>query len=142
MKRSSTLDIMRAVAIALVLGRHMEVCSKDTNAGLHYLTALWNRGGWVGVDLFFVRSGFLVSGLLFKEHQRYGAISFKHFIIRRGFKIYPPFYGLIAITVVVGLLKGNLDISRLLHELVFLQNYGKGGVWPQTWSLAVEEHFY
>src|SRR5207249_5312800 len=126
MKRSSTLDIMRAVAIALVLGRHMEVCSKDTNAGLHYLTALWNRGGWIGVDLFFVLSGFLVSGLLFREHEKYHELHIGHFLIRRGLKIYPPFWLLIGFTVfLVKLRYQQLPLgalaSALASELLFVQ---------------------
>jgi peptidoglycan/LPS O-acetylase OafA/YrhL len=59
--RNAGLDILRIVAVLLVIGRHIEL---PENPGT-ILTTL-NRGGWVGVDLFFVLSGFLVSGLLFK----------------------------------------------------------------------------
>ena len=52
--RNKVLDALRAVAILLVLGRHADV------------SELWNRIGWSGVDLFFVLSGFLISGLLFQ----------------------------------------------------------------------------
>jgi peptidoglycan/LPS O-acetylase OafA/YrhL len=48
--------------------------------------------GFVGVDLFFVLSGFLISGLLYQEYHKRGAISFPQFFIRRGLKIYPAFY--------------------------------------------------
>jgi peptidoglycan/LPS O-acetylase OafA/YrhL len=48
--------------------------------------------GWIGVDLFFVLSGFLISGLLFNEYKARSSISFKRFFIRRGLKIYPAFY--------------------------------------------------
>ena len=54
--------------------------------------------GWIGVDLFFVLSGFLISGLLFSEYKKRGAISFKTFFIRRGFKIYPAFYVFLLLT--------------------------------------------
>src|SRR5437016_3117019 len=83
--RSTTLDVMRLVAVILVLGRHIQVCPVETSRFLHDVTFVWERGGWIGVDLFFVLSGFLVSGLLFKEHQKYGRITVKHFLIRRGF---------------------------------------------------------
>lgn len=142
MKRSQTLDILRAIAIFAVLGRHMSVVPRDANPTLHYLTDVWNRGGWVGVDLFFVLSGFLISGLLFREHQKRGQIDFKTFFVRRGLKIYPPFYALLLLTVLWKLGQGKpIPRGGFARELVFLQNYG-GGLWNHTWSLAVEEHFY
>ena len=52
----------------------------------------FSRVGWTGVDLFFVLSGFLISGLLFSEYKKRHAIDFKRFFIRRGLKIYPAFY--------------------------------------------------
>jgi peptidoglycan/LPS O-acetylase OafA/YrhL len=54
----------------------------------------------MGVDLFFVLSGFLIAGLLFREQKEHGEIRIGRFYIRRGLKIYPPFYLLIAITLV------------------------------------------
>ncbi len=107
----------------------------------HWLMEHWFRGGWIGVDLFFVLSGFLVSGLLFREHQKFGVISGKSFLIRRGFKIYPAFWILIGATVVEKLLRHQFRLRPILHELLFLQNYYPA-VWNHTWSLAVEEHFY
>lgn len=53
----------------------------------------------MGVDLFFVLSGFLVSGLLFTEYRSRGHLGVGRFYIRRGWKIYPPFIALIAATV-------------------------------------------
>lgn len=99
-------------------------------------------GGWTGVDLFFVLSGFLISGLLFREHQRYGDISFKRFFVRRGLKIYPPFYLLVLLTWLVNWYRtGHLERRGLVVEGFFVQNYFTGW-WSHTWSLAVEEHFY
>lgn len=105
--------------------------------------------GWVGVDLFFVLSGFLVSGLLFKEFSRTGKIDATNFLIRRGLKIYPAFYVLVLFTSakawIVNLsgISGNLNfsLSRALSEIFFVQNYFDG-LWGHTWTLAVEEHFY
>ena len=145
MPRSKAIDILRAVAVFLVLGRHMDLPSAKSSSLVHSLTYWlmehWNRGGWVGVDLFFVLSGFLVSGLLFREHQKFGAISGKSFLIRRGFKIYPAFWVLIGATGVEMLLRREFHLNSLLHELLFVQNYYQP-VWNHTWSLAVEEHFY
>lgn len=142
MSRSKTIDILRAIAVIAVLGRHMEICPPEVSRLLHHSTAIWQQGGWVGVDLFFVLSGFLISGLLFREHRHYATISFPNFFVRRGLKIYPPFLVLIAITVAMKLaLGGGIVWGQLARELLFLQNYGQG-LWYHTWSLAVEEHFY
>ncbi|MEM7353410.1 MAG: acyltransferase, partial [Acidobacteriota bacterium] len=64
MHRFQQIDILRAVAVLLVLGRHMTPCPPEVSPLLHQVTQAWFRGGWIGVDLFFVLSGFLVSGLL------------------------------------------------------------------------------
>ncbi|HWB00685.1 MAG TPA: acyltransferase, partial [Pirellulales bacterium] len=106
------------------------------------ILATWQRGGWVGVDLFFVLSGFLVSSLLIKEGLRTGQISLTRFLTRRGFKIYPGFYVLLATSIVLGYLLGEPYTTRqMFGDLTFTQNY-LGGRWAHTWSLAVEEHFY
>lgn len=140
--RNPSIDILRAFAILLVLGRHMKTCPPETNIYLSSLTELWQRVGWTGVDLFFVLSGFLVSSLLFQENLIHSQIDIKRFLVRRGFKIYPSFWIFIGFTIVYW--KANnypLYLSNLLGELFFLQNY-IGNFWGYTWSLAVEEHFY
>jgi peptidoglycan/LPS O-acetylase OafA/YrhL len=135
--RNLGLDLLRLVAVLLVLGRHLHL-APDTNPFLR----LWHRGGWIGVDLFFVLSGFLVSGLLFKEYQRTQSLDLKRFLFRRGFKIYPAFYVMILVTIGVNLLTGHSMTPRaMIAEFLFFQNY-LGGLWEHTWSLAVEEHFY
>ena len=136
-KRLASLDILRAIAILLVCGNHLTLCSGD-NAILYNIISVWKRGGWVGVDLFFVLSGFLISGLLFKEHQQFGSISFKRFFIRRGFKIYPAFYLLILTTVLVKsiIYLQGIPWPSLFSELFFLQDYIPS-IWNQDWSLAV-----
>src|SRR5213594_2434573 len=83
------LDLIRCLAVLLVLGRHMTPCPRETSYLMWALTSVWGRGGWIGVDLFFVLSGFLVSGLLFREYKSREAVNATHFLIRRGFKIYP-----------------------------------------------------
>jgi peptidoglycan/LPS O-acetylase OafA/YrhL len=127
--RNQRLDILRGVAILLVLGRH------------HDTILLWSRMGWAGVDLFFVLSGFLISGLLFSEYKKYGRIDIKRFWIRRGFKIYPPFYALMLLTILYSLIRYRTVSRAVLGDLFFLQNY-ISCIWTHGWSLAVEEHFY
>ncbi len=134
------LDLLRALAILLVLGRHIRRSDYPPYTGAFFIG--WQRSGWVGVDLFFVLSGFLIAGLLFREQMHHGRIRFARFFTRRGFKIYPAFYVMVAVAI------ANLCITRqpvgrhaLFDELFFLQNYGPS-LCGYTWSLAVEEHFY
>jgi peptidoglycan/LPS O-acetylase OafA/YrhL len=129
--RNKRLDILRAFAVLLVLGRHGEGPS------------IWKNIGWVGVDLFFVLSGFLISGLLFSEYKSTGGLNWRRFFIRRGFKIYPAFYAMILVTLVWQLvLRESFDWRPYLPEIFFYQSYQISRVWWHTWSLAVEEHFY
>jgi len=140
--RSAPLDALRAVAVLLVLGRHFPEAPPG-GAPLPAWLALWQRGGWIGVDLFFVLSGFLVSGLLFREYQRFGVIRYGHFLARRGCKIYPAFYVMFGAVLLYAahLGKNFVGWPVVLSELAFVQNYGPA-LFPHTWSLAVEEHFY
>jgi len=134
------LDVIRAVAVFLVIGRHFALL--PTTMPDNSLIRLWERGGWVGVDIFFVLSGFLVSGLLFREFVRYQRVSIPRFLIRRGLKIYPAFYVFIIVSVLVRLLtQNNPKWNAVICECLFIQNYGNH-LWEHTWSLAVEEHFY
>lgn len=157
--RLRQLDVLRAVAVLLVMFRHLEE-GRD-NPGLVGLVAHMNtapidvghaaellgrllyRVGWVGVDLFFVLSGFLVSGLLFREHQKHRKIRPGRFLIRRGLKIYPLFYLFLLSTVLAIVFFTDRTFARgsILCEALFVQNYGPN-VWGHTWSLAIEEHFY
>lgn len=142
LNRLPQLDFLRAVAIFLVIGNHAAVCPPETNFYLYQITRIWHRGGWAGVDLFFVLSGFLIGGLLFNEYKKRGAIDIKRFLVRRAFKIYPAFWFLITITFIVSLASGEAVYrGGFLSELLFIQNYHPG-IWAHTWSLAVEEHFY
>lgn len=141
--RSAALDTLRAVAILLVLGRHFLETSLGKDAPVPIWMELWQRCGWIGVDLFFVLSGFLVSGLLFREYVRFGKIRYGHFLLRRGFKIYPAFYFMFGAVLLYTAHLGRSFVGWpvVLSETLFIQNYGPS-LFPHTWSLAVEEHFY
>jgi peptidoglycan/LPS O-acetylase OafA/YrhL len=154
--RSVGLDLMRFVAVVMVIYAHANMFPSTRKffvVGYHsFFDALYTlrTGAWVGVDLFFVLSGFLISGLMFKELAQTGTISVGRFLIRRGFKIYPPFWVMILVTVIRMWCSGaTVSLKTLLTELFFLQNYVVGPpptyvgtFWGITWSLAVEEHFY
>ncbi|MFI5335295.1 MAG: acyltransferase family protein [Opitutales bacterium] len=136
--RNLGLDLLRLAAVVLVIGCHLS----DSAGSSVWLLGAWRSVGWVGVDLFFVLSGFLVSGLLFREHRQSGRVSVGNFLIRRGLKIYPAFWVLIAYSFATRLYHGiPIPKKAFVCELLFVQNYG-WGLWAHTWSLAVEEHFY
>jgi peptidoglycan/LPS O-acetylase OafA/YrhL len=142
--RSAPLDALRALAVLLVLGGHFpETPAGWKGAPKPAWMELWERCGWIGVDLFFVLSGFLVSGLLFREYGRFGEIRYGHFLARRGFKIYPAFYFMLGTLLLYSAHMGRPSVGWpvFLSEMFFVQNYGPS-LFPHTWSLAIEEHFY
>jgi peptidoglycan/LPS O-acetylase OafA/YrhL len=107
----------------------------------------------MGVDLFFVLSGFLIGGLLVTELQKYGRIDVPRFLVRRGLKIYPPYFVFIAYLILMptakALLGGGNAWKTIVDQwglywpnLLFLQNYVGTNPAGHTWTLAVEEHFY
>jgi peptidoglycan/LPS O-acetylase OafA/YrhL len=132
MNRLRELDFLRGLAIILVLLRHISLFDFTTNIG------------WIGVDLFFVLSGFLVSQLLFKEYIKFGNIKPQLFLIRRGFKIYPVYYIFYLPYLFIKLRSSSINLYGILSDFLFIQNYmfGWGYAYVASWSLAVEEHFY
>ena len=144
MARVQQLDVLRGIAVILVLARHMQLPSAAAAAPVQTVAAVWFQVSWIAIDLFFVLSGFLIAGLLFTEYQKHHALRIGRFLVRRGFKIYPAFYVMLAATVAYTAYHSHLPPGfglRVLTEAVYLQNY-LPPVWGPTWSLAVEEHFY
>lgn len=140
--RLKQLDLFRALAILLVIAFHYSQPVPEMPVGLSNVVGAVFSRGWMGVDLFFVISGFLIAGLLFSEFKSAGNIDLKRFFIRRGFKIYPAFYVLLLATFVIGWLSHQPPSRQgLLFEAIFFQNYGPG-LWVHTWSLGIEEQFY
>src|SRR5215469_5547654 len=114
------LDLLRFFVATIVLSAHAPGFG---NAGkIFYETpglpgkflALMPGAGWAAVDVFFVLSGFLVSGLLFKEAKESGTVLLGRFLIRRGFKIYPAFWAMLAVTIIWSLWH---------HEVIPLKAY-------------------
>jgi peptidoglycan/LPS O-acetylase OafA/YrhL len=150
-RRNVQLDVLRGVAILLVMGRHLEL-PRPTGV-LAPLAEAWFRVGWLGVDLFFVLSGFLIGGLLIVEVRRDHRIDIPRFLVRRGFKLYPAYLVFIGYLIAMPAMKAALrgdDVWAVLQtqwhlywpNLLFLQNYVGSNPAGHTWSLAVEEHFY
>jgi peptidoglycan/LPS O-acetylase OafA/YrhL len=124
------LDMLRGFAILLVMGVHVPAYP------------IWSTMGGLGVDLFFVLSGFLIANLLFTEYRATAHIRFGRFLLRRALKLYPSFYLLLAITLLYSVLwHVPVTARQILGEATMTQNY-LAAIWGHTWSLAVEEHFY
>jgi len=129
LERNQYLDLLRALAILLVLGMHFR----------HF--SVLNKIGGNGVDLFFVLSGYLISGLLFREYSKSGNIRIARFLLRRGLKLWPALYVYLAIMMIP---LGMHTWRALPPAALFYSNYVPpiAGVFGHTWSLAIEEHFY
>ena len=129
--RIKGLDFLRGIAIILVLFRHGEKLN------------ILQHIGWLGVDLFFVLSGFLIAGLLFGEYRQTQKINVSNFLIKRGLKIYPSFYFFILSMIAFKYFVHHSFYARgtLISELLYLQSYFPA-TQGHTWTLAVEEHFY
>ena len=136
---------LRAIAVALVIADHL--IGRPS-------------GGFIGVDVFFVLSGFLITGLLIRERERTGRISFRSFYVRRARRILPLAALVLVVTVSVSWLVFRTSRAvqtsvDALWSLLFAANwrfaavgtdYLQAGV-PVSpvqhyWSLAVEEQFY
>ena len=122
------LDGVRALAILAVLAHH---------GG--YGTV---KGGFLGVDLFFVLSGFLITLLLRREWERFDRVSLPLFYARRALRILPP----LVVALVLAQVLGRFDWRQgAMPVLAFYANYVDHlalGTMLHTWSLAVEEQFY
>jgi len=149
-RRVLELDGVRGVAIAMVVVFH---CMPATGWLWLDRILMLRASLWVGVDLFFVLSGFLISGILLDHHA--SANRFKTFYLRRTLRIFPLYY--LALALVFGVL-ASLPVLRETvasgPNLGWFASYAFNiklaieGVWPETemlnhfWTLCVEEQFY
>jgi peptidoglycan/LPS O-acetylase OafA/YrhL len=132
------LDVIRGVAIILAMGWHFNG-GRVGIAVIDWLLEPGRRIGWCGVDLFFVLSGFLIGGLVFKEYEKTGAFSFQRFLVRRVFKIWPILYSLLLFQIFI--VRSHPWQSYLFQCLFHVQNYLPTSL-DHLWSVAVEEQFY
>jgi peptidoglycan/LPS O-acetylase OafA/YrhL len=139
-QRFRPLDGLRALAIGLVLAEHF--------------------GGWkagtLGVDVFFVLSGYLITGLLVAEHARRGSVSFRAFYGRRALRLMPAYLTMLGVTFVAVATIGSAQSTKLVRQglaqsLTYTGNIATAihrwdneapRLWEFTWSLAAEEQFY
>lgn len=124
------------MSIALVIGSHVLY-------GFHVVPAA--NIGDLGVRIFFVISGFLITGILAKEMGKTGSIDLLRFYYRRTLRIFPPYYFLLGLLAVLAVL-GKVAVTgyQLLPALSYTSDYIFPGAWDldHAWSLSVEEQFY
>jgi peptidoglycan/LPS O-acetylase OafA/YrhL len=139
----SGLDALRALAVSLVLIDHFRL----TN----YLFGIHPELGSLGVMIFFVLSGFLISGMLLKEYRATGGISLTNFYRRRAYRIFPAFYCCWFLTTLVECLAHQFHWKTAVVSFFYFMDYGRAlapeSIQPYlhmwiSWSLAVEEKFY
>jgi peptidoglycan/LPS O-acetylase OafA/YrhL len=135
--RVSQLDFIRGIAILSVIEYHV-VTVPTGNFLVRGFEYFFKRVGWMGVDLFFVLSGFLIGGLLIQEFIQTGNIRIRRFLVRRMFKIWPAYYLFIIFQLCA---RRHPWGSFAWQNILNIQNYA-GTTLFHTWSLAVEEHFY
>lgn len=131
-----TLDVVRGTAILLVLLFHfrMPLGLPVVDYVLQPVFAI----GWVGVDLFFVLSGFLVGRLILAEAAAPGGFDRSRFFSRRVLRLWPVLFSYLAALLVLG---GAQAWPTVWPVLLHVQNYDSNAP-SHLWSLAVEEHFY
>ena len=140
-----SIDSLRALAVLAVIIYHVDV---------NYLP-----GGFLGVDLFFVLSGYLISSLIIKEFRKTGTVNLYNFYIRRARRLLPAVYFMITVGLVVMVLfnevllrKSHLDAIfgyiyssnwwYIFHKLDYFDSFGAQSPFKHLWSLAIEEQFY
>ena len=138
-----SLDGLRAVSVLMVISAHVN----GALARLIPYVPFWIYLGWgaLGVQTFFVISGFLITHLLLRELQSSGTISLKHFYFRRSLRIFPAFYVYLAVAGMVTLAGWQQGSLRgFLVAATYTWNYLGGGseLLEHTWSLSLEEQFY
>ena len=134
------LDFLRAIAIGGVLIYHaslFDFVSRD-----HWVV----RFGWMGVDLFFVLSGYLIAGQLFRPWARGEAPDYRRFFARRWLRTLPAYLAMVALYFALPVVRERPDIQPLWQFLTFTQNFALDfpipGAFSHAWSLCVEEQFY
>jgi peptidoglycan/LPS O-acetylase OafA/YrhL len=133
------LDTLRALAVTLVVLHHyvLFVASEDTFGWV-------GQVGWVGVDLFFALSGYLIGNQIFKALRAPEGLSLTRFYARRLLRTLPNFYVVLALYALWPAFRGQAPMLPLWQYLSFTQNIGlePGTAFSHAWSLCIEEQFY
>ncbi|NMD71759.1 acyltransferase family protein [Bacillus sp. DNRA2] len=139
------LDGLRTLAVAVVI--------------LYHLNYAWAPGGLLGVGIFFVLSGYLITGILLRQWEQHQRLDFKDFWIRRAKRLLPALFTMLIAVIVWSYLKNQqqLPVIRadslaavlyvsnwwyIFHDVSYFQSFGPPSPFEHLWSLAVEEQFY
>ena len=140
------LDGVRGVAVLLVVLFHFGKLWRTETGGL--LPA-----GFIGVDVFFVLSGFLITSLLLNERAAQGKVSIPRFYIRRSLRLFPALLGILIAHLIYSQVKNiplENELKQIASVLAYVSNFAQSYWLPEmlrsglsfTWSLAIEEQFY
>jgi peptidoglycan/LPS O-acetylase OafA/YrhL len=139
------LDGLRAIAVTAVL--------------LYHANLLWFPGGFLGVEVFFVISGYLITALLLGEWERHGGIDLLGFWLRRARRLLPACYLLLVVVLTYAVLRLPGEVAGLRKDAIasfayvtnwylifnhksYFETVGRPSMLQHLWSLAVEEQFY
>ena len=140
-----SIDSLRAIAVIAVIIYHIDV---------NYLP-----GGFLGVDLFFVLSGYLISSLIIKEYKSTGTVNLYNFYVRRARRLLPAVYFMITVVLIIITLFNGVLLKKsyldalfgyiyssnwwyIFHKLDYFDSFGSQSPFKHLWSLAIEEQFY
>ena len=145
------LDGVRGLAVLLVMMVHLQLLMPYRQTGVRAIDG-FIQGGYLGVDLFFVLSGFLITALLLDESDRRGSVRFGSFYLRRALRLLPALYVLLLAHYLYYRIEGlspAAEWATLRAAVLYISNW-QGVIDPYTvaheltqlWSLAIEEQFY
>lgn len=137
MTRAPGIDLLRALAIAAVMLYHV------SSHGIPMPSLV--EHGWMGVDLFFVLSGYLIGWQLLRAYAQGEQPQWRRFMLHRALRILPAYYAVLALYVLLPSTEGGA-LQPLWKYLTFTLNlapdWRQGAAYSHAWSLCVEEHFY
>lgn len=144
------LDALRTLAVLLVIVMHVTRSYTSASGSENLFSRMpFVSGGYVGVDLFFVLSGYFIGKQLWREVQKTKSVDIKRFVLRRGFRIWPLYFAFFVTVMLVlrsglGASHGGVHLPPYAgwSDVLFLTNYIPRGIVLGSWSLCTEEQFY
>jgi peptidoglycan/LPS O-acetylase OafA/YrhL len=143
-------DGLRAIAVLLVVSSHFSILLYGDRGTISWLSL---ESGWLGVDLFFALSGFLITSLLLTEQNDHGRVDTLYFYGRRAVRLLPALLAMLVAHVIYTAASRSgdmhVEMSTVLYSLLYIENWhvalnplGTAFELGHVWSLGVEEQFY